>query len=268
MVPQRIENIELCARRSWRDPAGGRPARVRGSARPLASDASSPATARAKRSQRSCGVGLSHEIFNNAGAEPVIHVEGNMCGGAVALPGSKATSRTKGSHRNLGDLVWPAVATAIPGRGRKARSRRCLGTGEESDGPRSTGEAPEQGRDERRRRAWREGGSVGGMADDGRCSGRRTGPSILYPPLACGSATRSNVRARPIALDFRQEPGAGKPHAGICAGGQGAIPVPTATAPENGMASDAWNPQNLVWSLRPAPPPRAPPPRPKTRGTP
>ena len=166
----------------------------------------------------------SHEIFNNAGAEPVIHVEGNMCGavmrGAVALPGSKATSRTKGSHRNLGDLVWPAVATAIPGRGRKARSRRCLGTGEELDGPRSTGEAPEQGRDERRRRAWREGGSVGGMADDGRCSGRRTGPSILYPPLACGSATRSNVRARPIALDFRQEPGAGKPHAGICAGGR------------------------------------------------
>jgi hypothetical protein len=167
---------------------------------------------------------LSHEIFNNAGAEPVIHVEGNMCGavmrGAVALPGSKATSRTKGSRRNLGDLVWPAVATAIPGRGRKARSRRCRGTGEESDGPRSTGEAPEQGRDERRRRAWREGGSVGGMADDGRCSGRRTGPSILYPPLACGSATRSNVRARPIALDFRQEPGAGKPHAGICAGGR------------------------------------------------
>ena len=128
--------------------------------------------------------------------------------------------RERWSSSLLGDLVWPAVATAIPGRGRKARSRRCRETGEESDGPRSTGEAPEQGRDERRRRAWREGGSVGGMADDGRCSGRRTGPSILYPPLACGSATRSNVRARPIALDFRQEPGAGKPHAGICAGGR------------------------------------------------
>ena len=180
----------------------------------------------------------------------MIHVEGNMCGavmrGAVALPGSKATSRTKGSHRNLGDLVWPAVATAIPGRGRKARSRRCRGTGEELDGPRSTGEAPEQGRDERRRRAWREGGSVGGMADDGRCSGRRTGPSILYPPLACGSATRSNVRARPIALDFRQEPGAGKPHAGICAGGREqslSLPPPR---PRNGMAPDAANPQDMA----------------------
>src|SRR5271165_830428 len=64
-----------------------------------------------------------------------------MCGvvmrGAVALPGSEATSRTKGSRWNLGDLVWPAVAVAIPGRGRKARSRSCRGTGEESDEPRS-----------------------------------------------------------------------------------------------------------------------------------
>ena len=36
-------------------------------------------------------------------------LEGNMCGtarrGADALPGSKATSRAKGSHRNLGGLV-------------------------------------------------------------------------------------------------------------------------------------------------------------------
>ena len=56
------------------------------------------------------GVGLSHEIDNNAGAEAVVLVEGNMCGtamrGAVALPGSKATSRTKGSCRNLGDPAF------------------------------------------------------------------------------------------------------------------------------------------------------------------
>ena len=39
-----------------------------------------------------------------------------------------------------------------------------------------------------------------------------------YPSPACGSALRSNLRARPIAPDLRQEPGAGKPHAGICAG--------------------------------------------------
>jgi hypothetical protein len=31
------------------------------------------------------------------------------------LPGSEATSRMKGSRRNLGDLTPPAVAKAIPG---------------------------------------------------------------------------------------------------------------------------------------------------------
>ena len=166
-----------------------------------------------------------------------------MCGavmrGAVALPGSEATSRTKGSRWNLGDLVWPAVAVAIPGRGRKARSRSCRGTGEELDEPRSTGEAPEQGRDERRRRAWREGGSVGGMVDDWRCSGRRTGLGILYPSPACGSALRSNLRARPIAPDLRQEPGAGKPHAGISVRGAGRNPCPYRDSRESLKVSGA-----------------------------
>jgi hypothetical protein len=44
-----------------------------------------------------------------AGAEALITVEGNTCGaamrGPVALPGSKATSRKKGSCWNLGDLL-------------------------------------------------------------------------------------------------------------------------------------------------------------------
>jgi hypothetical protein len=52
---------------------------------------------------------LSHERSDIAGAEGFHSLEGNMCGtvmrGADALPGSKATSRAKGSHRNLGDLV-------------------------------------------------------------------------------------------------------------------------------------------------------------------
>jgi len=55
------------------------------------------------------GVGLSHERSDIAGAEGFHSLEGNMCGtamrGADALPGSKATSRAKGSHRNLGGLV-------------------------------------------------------------------------------------------------------------------------------------------------------------------
>ena len=53
------------------------------------------------------GVGLSPEIPKIAEAETFTVVEGNMCGtamrGADAPPGSKATSRTKGSCRKLGD---------------------------------------------------------------------------------------------------------------------------------------------------------------------
>src|SRR6266540_3057543 len=70
------------------------------------------------------GVGLSHERSYIAGAESFYSLEGNMCGtvlrGAVALPGSKATSRAKGSYRNLGDLIsdplamWPQ--RSVPGR--------------------------------------------------------------------------------------------------------------------------------------------------------
>ena len=68
------------------------------------------ATGVAKRTQAiAWGVGLSHERSDIAGAEGFHSLEGNMCGtamrGADALPGSKATSRAKGSHRNLGDLV-------------------------------------------------------------------------------------------------------------------------------------------------------------------
>ena len=70
---------------------------------------------------------MSHEMFNVAGAEPVVNVEGNMCGavmrGAVALPGSKATSRTKGSRRNLGDLTPDHRPLAVLVRMRKAKSR-------------------------------------------------------------------------------------------------------------------------------------------------
>jgi hypothetical protein len=77
------------------------------------------------------GVGLSHERSDVAGAEGFHSLEGNMCGtamrGAVALPGSKATSRAKGSHRNLGGL----------GSGRR-RSVPCA----EYGGPHREGEEP------------------------------------------------------------------------------------------------------------------------------
>ena len=71
---------------------------------------------------------MSHERSDIAGAEGFYSLEGNTCGtvmrGAVALPGSKATSRAKGSHRNLGDL---------------ASGRQEL---RERDGPHREGEEP------------------------------------------------------------------------------------------------------------------------------
>ena len=52
------------------------------------------------------GERLSHESGDIAEAEALTPVEGNMCGpvmrGTDALPGSKTSSRTKGTRRNLG----------------------------------------------------------------------------------------------------------------------------------------------------------------------
>ena len=76
------------------------------------------------------GVGLSYERSDIAGAEGFHSLEGNMCGtamrGADALPGSKATSRAKGSYRNLGGL----------GSGRRLSSGSVYG------GPHREGEEP------------------------------------------------------------------------------------------------------------------------------
>ena len=70
---------------------------------------------------------MSLEIDKVAEAEPVISVEGNMCGtvmrGAVAPPGSKATSRRKGMRRNLRDLTSSHRHTRRLARIGKARSR-------------------------------------------------------------------------------------------------------------------------------------------------
>jgi hypothetical protein len=73
----------------------------------------------------------------NAGAETVQRVEGNMSGaarrGPVALPGSETRSRTKGTRRNLGDLISPMAARSAVGHDGKSRRRSRRGRGEESD---------------------------------------------------------------------------------------------------------------------------------------
>src|ERR1700756_2191920 len=118
---------------SWCDPAGASPAQVRSSVRLVASVArgSGGDAGREAYTAIAWGVGLSHERSDVAGAEGFYSLEGNMCGtvmrGAVALPGSKATSRAKGSYRNLGGLVFgrrcdvACASTAV--RIGKARSR-------------------------------------------------------------------------------------------------------------------------------------------------
>ena len=149
--------------------------------------------------------------------------------GAVALPGSETISRRKGTRRNLGDLAWPAVAKAIPGRDGKARSQSRRGAGEESDGlvvPMKRSNKP----------VLNGGGGRGGKGPGRREGGRqcmlRTPSRASHVPgvvrLRIGAAGAAQL-GMPITSDLRQEPGAGKPHAGICAGGgwqQPSLPRP------------------------------------------
>ena len=54
----------------------------------------------------------------------------------------------------------------------------------------------------------------------------RPGHGVSPKLRACGLRVHGPPKPRTsIAFDLRQEPGAGKPHAGICAGGRG-NPVP------------------------------------------
>ena len=170
------------------------------------------------------GVGLSHENQDVAGAEAFVSAEGNMCGTAMrgpdALPGSEATSRKKGPRRNLGDLTLPMAAQAVRGRDGKSRRRSRRGRGEESDGcvvpakprtkPISTSVAEMV---EGRRPAE-------GKANSNACPGHRAGYGVSPKLRAYGSEVYGPPKPRtPVASDLRQEPSAGKPHAGICAGG-------------------------------------------------
>jgi hypothetical protein len=63
--------------------------------------------------------GIEPRKIDIAGADSLYSLEGNMCGtamrGAVALPGSKATSRAKGSCRNLGGLISDPLTLCLNG---------------------------------------------------------------------------------------------------------------------------------------------------------
>ena len=166
------------------------------------------------------GCGIEPRNGYVAGAEAVPGAEGNMCGavmrGPVALPGSEATSRKKGTRRNLGDLVWPAVACAIPGRDRKPRRRSCRGTGEELDGS----IVLEKPSNKAVRSGGGEGGGEGTQSEAEVDAEARPGHSAGFGVSQEAPIRGSNLNGLPkprtsITFDLRQEPGAGKPHAGI-----------------------------------------------------
>ena len=70
---------------------------------------------------------MSRESCKDAEAEAVVIAEGEMCDAAMrgvdAPPWSKTPSRTKGTRRNLGDLMFGRAAVAAPVRVGKVLSR-------------------------------------------------------------------------------------------------------------------------------------------------
>jgi len=120
---------------------------------------------------------LSPEMPDVAEAEAVGNVEGNMCGavmrGAVALPGSKTTSRRKGRRRNLGDLLPPEVAVVVSGRGGKLSRAKP---------PRKAGGV---GRLRSTREASNKADHVGGGGCGGKAAGRGEGkPRRMFRTLS------------------------------------------------------------------------------------
>ena len=112
-----------------------------------------------------------------------------------------------------------------PGPRQQAKSAICRGTGEESDALVVPMKHPNKAVMALGDRVWAvaegvEGrGAAGGSVDRQASPGRRTGIGMPLKRVAHGSRLRADEKASDaITSDLRQEPGAGKPHAGICAG--------------------------------------------------
>src|SRR3954468_20174319 len=121
------ESLFACARRSWRDPAGGSPVREGGSARPVASVAGSSVTVVAKRTQRDDEDCIELRKILTVEAEALRTAAGNMHGtvmrGTVAPPESETRSSRQGSCRNLGDRVSRTQARRVCGAVWKMKDR-------------------------------------------------------------------------------------------------------------------------------------------------
>src|SRR5215475_13057247 len=205
---------------SWCDPAGASPVQVRSSVRLVASVAWPLATVVAKRTQRLHGV-WDRATKDETSQGPRVFIRSKatcaapLLRGAVALPGSKATSRAKGSYRNLGDLV---------------SGRQML---RERDGPHREGEEPKpmmHGREKSdpaivamnpaNKAKEAHCGCICGGERSG-VGGAKGGGQGEYASAkhALDSEPGSRVTgagaytARPAVIHSRQEPCAGKPHA-------------------------------------------------------
>ena len=161
---------------------------------------------------------MSLERSDIAGAEGFHSLEGNMCGtvmrGADALPGSKATSRAKGSHRKLGGL------------GFGHRCRVCA----EYDGPHREGEEPKPMMHESEKSDLAiVAGKSANKAEQSAAElvERRAGTKgNADQQSTCRIQSRESVshaleriRQAFAVTHPRWEPYAGKPHVRFCAGG-------------------------------------------------
>jgi hypothetical protein len=170
---------------------------------------------------------LSHERSYIAGAEGFHSPEGNMYGTAMrgvdALPGSKATSRAKGSHRDLGGLVSDRrsrVVAAYDGPHREGEEPKPMMHGHEKSDPAIVAGKPAN-KVAPRRGAVRggvgcsgAGGAKGG--DQGECGLAKHALDTAPGSRVTGAGPHAASIRR---LDPRWEPYAGKPHVRIWAGG-------------------------------------------------
>ena len=126
--------VAWCARRSWHDPTGGSPVRVRHSEPPgneccgRRGNAGSDAY-----TVIAWGVGLSHEMTTlwrpRPSCQPKATCVAPLSQGAIAPPGSVAISRAKGSCRNLGDPAASAGVVTGGGGQRGTTEAGCTAAG-------------------------------------------------------------------------------------------------------------------------------------------
>jgi hypothetical protein len=118
-----------CARRSWRDPTGASPVRVRHSEPPGNECCGRRGNAGSEAyTVIAWGVGLSHEMTTlwrpRPSCSPKAICVAPLSQGAIAPPGSEATSRAKGSRWNLGG---PAASAGMVTGGGSQRGRTEAG---------------------------------------------------------------------------------------------------------------------------------------------